>query len=127
MIEFGGVVFEVPVGATRSAGTPIEGDFGEWRGRDLIVRVDASPFADPLTGYSDRPEHRISEDPIDGHPARAVTFRDHDGNHVAAVHIPDAARGRSGRPRPVTVYVNAGGTAAEATARRVAASVRVAA
>lgn len=64
-----------------------------WRGSGVTVLVDEGPFADTLTSYRDRPNHRVTDATINGHPARVVSFERKDGGHYVAAHFAGAEEG----------------------------------
>lgn len=99
-----------------------------WSGGGLEVVVDRSSFADPLTGYGQRPEHAASLQEVGGRPARVVEFTDEDGSHVAGVHFPGQGEGATGVRDaglpPMTVIVRSSPGAPRESALRVVHSIR---
>jgi hypothetical protein len=70
----------------------IDSPVSVFQGATIEVTVDEGPFCDPLTGYGDRPEHRISEEVVGGRPARVVSFRlEGDQGALAGAHFESAA------------------------------------
>jgi hypothetical protein len=93
-----------PVDLAAAGREGIDSHVSVFQGKNLEVTVDEGPFCDPLTGYGDRPEHRMTEEPIGGRPARVVSFRlDEAQGHFAGAHFDGEGEGSG--PSKLTIAV----------------------
>jgi hypothetical protein len=119
----GTLTFSAPVELTPAAVQGADTAFGEWRGDDVTVRIDAGLFVDPLTRYGNRPNVRAFEESIDGEPARGVTFDEADGSRFTAVHFPDL-QDTAGGAKKLTFVVISGPGRPPDDAMRIVRSIR---
>lgn len=103
---------DVPPDMIPSGEQAIEGQAAVIEGAGLRVTIDASPFADPLTGHRSHPGFRSWSESIDGEPRPVIAFPA-TGGHVFAVRLAGVT---------VTIHVAEG--AADDRALRVLRSVR---
>jgi hypothetical protein len=118
------LVFSSPVELSPTSAQGIDSAFGEWQGENLLVRVDAGLFADPLTRYAGQPDHETFDESIDGQPARGVAFDQGDGSRFTAVHFPDLGQGSAAAKKLTFVVISRGSVTAE-DALRIVRSIRV--
>jgi len=117
-----GLRLRSPVDLTPLAARGVDSPAQVLGGVDLEVTVDAGPFADPLTGYRDRPAYQATEETIGGRPARAISCRlDEQGGHLAGAHFPEQPRAPG--PRQLTVSVVDRGCADADRALRIVRSL----
>jgi hypothetical protein len=77
-----------PVDLRPAGRTGIDSTVSVFQGSTIEVTVDEGPFSDPLTGYGDRPDHRITEELVGSRPARVVSFRlEEDLGQFAGAHF----------------------------------------
>jgi hypothetical protein len=118
------LVFSSPVEMAPVAAQGIDSAVNEWRGEQLLVRTDYGLFVDPLTGYKNRPNLQVFEEPIDGQPARAVTFDQADGSRFTAVHFPDLGRLGAAPKKLTLVVISSGRRSADDEGLQIVRSIR---
>ena len=116
------LTFLAPAGMEPTSARGVDTSFGEWRGHDLIVRVDSGLFVDPLTRYGSQPNVRAWDESIDGRLARIVTFDQADGSRFTAAHFA-GLQDPAGRPSKLTLVVISGDQTAD-EAMQVVRSIR---
>lgn len=116
------LTFSAPSGLEPTSARGMDTSFGEWRGDDLLVRVDAGLFVDPLTRYGSQPNVRAFDESIDGQRARIVTFDQPDGSRFTAAHFPDLQNAAGSKKLTFVVISNGPRSADEAM--RIARSIR---
>jgi hypothetical protein len=117
------LTFSAPAGLEPTSARGMDTDFGEWRGHDLSVRVDAGLFVDPLTRYGSQPNVRALDESIDGQRARIVTFDQSDGSRFTAAHFPDLQDVAGGSRKLTFVVISSGDRSAD-EAMRIVRSIR---
>jgi hypothetical protein len=117
------LVFASPVALTPAQVQGIDTVAGEWRGEDLLVRIDYGLFVDPLTRYAHQPGFRAFDLSIDGRPARGVTFDQSDGSRFTAVHFPSLSQAGASANKLTFVVISSGDRTAE-DAIRIVTSIR---
>jgi hypothetical protein len=115
--------FSAPAGLEPTSARGMDTDFGEWRGGDLLVRIDAGLFVDPLASYGSKPNVRAFDEAIDGQRARLVTFDQPDGSRFTAAHFPDVPNAAGGRKKLTFVVISSGERSAD-DAMRIVRSIR---
>ena len=115
--------FSAPVELTRAAAQGLDTYAGEWTGDDLVVRIDAGLFVDPLTRHGSQRNYRAFEESIDGQSARGVTFDQPDESRFTAVHFPDLRNVAGGSKKLTFVVISRGDRSAD-DAMRVVRSIR---
>ena len=117
------LVFASPIALTPAEGQGIDTVAGEWRGDDLLVRIDYGLFVDPLTRYAREASARAFDLTIDGQPAKGVSFDQTDGSRLTAVHVPRLSLPRAGSNKLTFVVITGGARTAE-EALRIVRSIR---
>lgn len=117
------VMFSAPVELTPTSARGTDTDFSEWHGDDLIVRVDAGLFSDPLTRYQSKANVRQLDESIDGQRARVVTYDQPDGSRFTAAHFPDL-QNAAGGARKLTIVVISSGDRTADDALQIVRSIR---
>jgi hypothetical protein len=117
------LVFSSPVELSPASAQGIDSAVGEWHGTDLLVRTDYGLFADPLTGYQNRPNHQGFAESIDGQPASVVAFDQDDGTRFTGAHFYDL-RGVGAAPNKLTFVVISSGSRTAEEALRIIRSIR---
>lgn len=117
------LTFSAPSGLELTSARGMDTDFGEWREDDLLVRVDAGLFVDPLTRYGSQPNVRAFDESIDGQRARIVTFDQPDGSRFTAAHFPDLQNAAGGSKKLTFVVISSGDRSAD-EAMRIVRSIR---
>ena len=79
----------------------------------MRLTVDASPFADPLTGYANKPGYEHWREPLGGGTADFILFEE-EGVRTVAVKIPGRA----------TAVVHQPATGQQDTALQILRSIR---
>ncbi|MBO1268368.1 hypothetical protein J1902_10335 [Arthrobacter sp. PO-11] len=101
-LRVAGVALDIPDELAPTDERGVEGGAAVLEGSKLRLTLDASPFADPLTRYTDKPGYEHWREIVGGLPADFVSFEDQGtrivatniaGRATAVVHIPaDADR-----------------------------------
>jgi hypothetical protein len=94
-----------PVDLTVADAAGVDSNATALEGRNISVVIDEGPFSDPLTSYGNRQGVQSSEEPIDGHPARVVSFPLDDGSQFAAAHFDLSGGAGPDHPRKLTISV----------------------
>lgn len=85
-----GLVLDVPDQLAPSHEHGIEGGAAVLEGGGMRLTVDASPFADPLTRYANKPGYERWREALGNHIADFVLFEE-EGIRTVAVNIPGRA------------------------------------
>lgn len=108
-----GLSLDVPDQLAPSPERGFEGGTAVLEGAGMRLTVDASPFADTLTGYADKPGFEHWREPLGGETADFVLFEE-EGVRTLAVKIPGRA----------TAVVHQPATARQDTALQILRSIR---
>ncbi|TLM81704.1 hypothetical protein FDW83_14875 [Pseudarthrobacter sp. NamE2] len=108
-----GLALDVPDQLAPSPERGIEGGTAVLEGAGMRLTVDASAFADPLTGYANKPGYEHWRESLGGDTADFVLFEE-DGVRTLAVKIPGRA----------TAVVHQPATAQQDTALQILRSIR---
>ena len=85
-----GLALDVPAQLAPSEEHGIEGGAAILEGAGMRLTVDASPFADPLTRYADKPGYEHWQEAVASQSADFVVFEE-EGTRTVAVAIPGRA------------------------------------
>ena len=89
-VRAAGLALDVPDQLALSAERGIEGSAAVLEGAGMRLTVDASPFADPLTGYAAKPRYEHWREVVAGNTADFVVFEE-EGTTTVAMNIPGRA------------------------------------
>jgi hypothetical protein len=89
-VRMAGLALDVPAQLAPSEEHGIEGGAAILEGAGMRLTVDASPFADPLTRYADKPGYEHWQEPVASQSADFVVFEE-EGTRTVAVTIPGRA------------------------------------
>jgi hypothetical protein len=112
-VRFNDVVLDVPAAVAASSEQAVEGSAAVFEGGGLRVTLDASPFADPVTGHESRPGFRRWHEEIGGHRRDVVAYDSSDGGTVVAARLPG----------PLTAAVHVAAGADPAVAQQILRSI----
>jgi hypothetical protein len=86
-LRVAGLALDVPDQLAPSGERGIEGSAALFEGAGMRLTVDASPFADPLTRYADKPGYEHWREAVGSDTADFVLFEEA-GTRTVAVNIP---------------------------------------
>lgn len=112
-VKVAGLALEVPDQLAPSPERGIEGGAAVLEGAGIRLTVDASPFADPLTRYADKPGYEHWREDVGSEPADFVSFEE-EGIRTIAVNFPGRA----------TAVVHTSAHAERGTALQILRSIR---
>jgi hypothetical protein len=99
-VRVAGLALDVPDQLAPAAERGIEGGAAVLEGAGMRLTVDASPFADPLTGYAGKSGYEHWREVVAGNTVDFVVFEEEDtttvamnmpGRATAVVHLPAGA------------------------------------
>jgi hypothetical protein len=89
-LRVAGVALDVPDQLAPSGERSIDGSAAVLEGAGMRLTVDASPFADTLTRYTDKPGYEHWREAVGSHTADFVLFEE-EGIRTVAMNIPGRA------------------------------------
>lgn len=112
-VRVSGLSLDVPDQLAPSAERGVDGSAAVLEGGGMRLTIDASPFADPLTGYTIKPGYEHWREPVGNGTADFVQFEE-EGLRTLAMKIPGRA----------TVVVHQPAKAERDTALQILRSIR---
>ena len=112
-LRVAGLALDVPEQLAPTPERAIEGEAAVLEGAGIRLTVDASPFADPLTRYTDKPGYEHWQEAVGSDTADFVSFEE-EGIRTVAANFPGRA----------TAVVHLSGDAQRGTALQILRSIR---
>jgi hypothetical protein len=113
-LRVAGLALDVPDQLAPSNERSFEGGAAVLEGVGMRLTVDASPFADPLTGYAGKPGYEHWREVVGKETADFVSFEE-EGTRTIAVNVPGRA----------TAVVHISADAERGTALQILRSIRI--
>jgi hypothetical protein len=113
-LRVAGLILDVPDQLAPSDERGIEGGAAVLEGACIRLTVDASPFADPLTRYANKPGYEHWQEVVGSDTANFVSFEE-EGIRTIAVNFPGRA----------TAVVHLAADAERGTALQILRSIRI--